>query len=272
MNIYKKTQTAQQNHFMLVFILHVFSLALFISNSGCKQGTRCSKQQITIFTAMGMKDVVQDICAVYEDSFQADIVFNFAGSGTLSKQIANGARCDIILLANKKWAFYLDSMGLILSGSYTELVKNTLMLVVPKRQTPIKIDFNDPDKFIKEFRGNLAMGNPAYVPAGMYAQEAIKNLKWENALQNRTIYTKDVRSALKLVEMNEAKAGIVYATDALLSDKISMAGHFPDSTHQPIIFVGAMHTSVNAKAKKLFRFFNGKTAANYWKKYGFTMI
>jgi molybdate transport system substrate-binding protein len=272
MKKYRTIQTAHKNHSMLVFILLVFSLALFIGNSGCKQGARCSKQQITIFTAMGMKNVVQDICAEYEDSFQVDIVLNFASSGTLSRQVANGAQCDIILLANKKWAFYLDSLRLIHSESYTELVQNTLMLVVPKSQTPINVDFNDPDKFINEFRGNLAMGNPAYVPAGMYAQEAIKNLKWDYALQNRTIYTKDVRSALKLVEMNEAKAGIVYATDALLSDKISMAGHFPDSTHQPIIFVGAMHTSGDAKAQKLFRFFRGRTAAKYWKKYGFTMI
>jgi ABC-type molybdate transport system substrate-binding protein len=33
-----------------------------------------------------------------------------------------------------------------------------------------------------------------------------------------------------------------------------------------------MHTSGDAKAQKLFRFFRERTAAKYWKKYGFTMI
>lgn len=265
LSISKSTLTLPVTH-CIVFV--IFTIVC----SGCKNESTEGRTQITVFTAMGMKNVVQEICEVYEDSFDVSITLNFASSGTLARQIANGAYCDIMLLANKKWALYLDRLGLIRSGSYKHIVRNDLVLVVPKNKDKIKTNVYTLENFIWEFSGNLAMGDPDYVPAGGYAKQAIKKLQWEKVLNNRIIYTKDVRSALKLVEINEAQAGVVYATDALLSKRVDIAGYFPDTTHQPIVFVGAIHHNGHSQSNSLYAFIRGERALKIWKKFGYKMI
>ena len=84
--------------------------------------------------------------------------------------------------------------------------------------------------------GRLAIGDPAHVPVGIYAEQALKKLGWWDKVAPRLARTADVRAALLLVERGEAPAGIVYATDAAVSKAVMVAGTFPASSHDPVAY------------------------------------
>ena len=69
----------------------------------------------------------------------------------------------------------------------------------------------------------LAMGDPDHVPAGIYGKQALTSLGIWPEIAPKTARTKDVRAALALVERGEAKFGLVYTTDAAISDKVKVA-------------------------------------------------
>ena len=75
--------------------------------------------------------------------------------------------------------------------------------------------------------GRLAVGDPAHVPAGIYAEQALKKLGVWRLSKPAWRPPEDVRGALLLVERGEAPAGIVYATDAAVSKKSPSRGCSP---------------------------------------------
>jgi molybdate transport system substrate-binding protein len=88
--------------------------------------------------------------------------------------------------------------------------------------------------------GRLAVGDPAHVPAGIYARQALETLGMWQAVQNRLAPADSVRSALLLVARGEAPAGIVYSTDARIDPHVAVAGIFPATSHDPIRYPVAM--------------------------------
>ena len=79
-----------------------------------------------------------------------------------------------------------------------------------------------------------------YKRQGQYSQQALTALGWWTALEPRLAAAADVRSALAFVERGECAAGIVYETDAKLSDKVEVLGVFPADTHSPVLYPAAL--------------------------------
>ena len=91
--------------------------------------------------------------------------------------------------------------------------------------------------------GRLATGDPAHVPVGIYAEQALKKLGLWDSVAPHLARTDDVRAALLLVERGEAPAGIVYATDAAVSKAVMVAGTFPANSHDPVSYPFAVTKS-----------------------------
>ena len=84
------------------------------------------------------------------------------------------------------------------------------------------------------------MNHPDHVPAGIYAKQALTTLgQWKN-LAPRLARADNVRAALSLVERGEAPLGIVYRTDAMISNGVKIIGTFPENSHTPITYPIAM--------------------------------
>lgn len=84
------------------------------------------------------------------------------------------------------------------------------------------------------------MGDPNHVPAGRYAKAALERLGVWRTVADRVAGAADVRRALALVARGEAPYGIVYATDALAEDRVTVAGVFPEDSHPPIHYTVAV--------------------------------
>ncbi len=128
------------------------------------------------------------------------------------------------------------------------MLANGLVLVAPAGAgLAVRFDAAEPAQALPGVR-RLAVADPGHVPAGRYAREALQALGWWEALQPLLIPARDVRAALRLVEIGEAGAGIVYATDAVRSGRVEVVAALPAQLHTPIHYPAALSAKSTAGA------------------------
>jgi molybdate transport system substrate-binding protein len=226
--------------------------------------------ELTISVAASVQDAMKQIQSAYEAAApEVVITFNFGSSGSLAQQVAQGAPTDVFLSASKKWMDDLEDQGLILAGSRQDLLQNSMVLIVPQDKTTVA-DFQD---LGTDAVGKIAMGEPESVPAGRYAKEVLTSLTLFDELQPKLVFGKDVRQVLSYVETGNVDAGLVYATDASLSDRVQVIATAAADSHSPIVYpIAVVQDSDNAAAAQAFvEFLSSDTAVDIFEQYGFAM-
>lgn len=158
----------------------------------------------------------------------------------------------------------------MLSSSRHNLLHNELVLIAPLNST-VKVRLHNSVDLPASFTGKLCTGEPAHVPVGQYAQQALSFYGWWPAIQSRLVGTEDVRTALAFVERGECALGIVYKTDALLSKKVQLIAHFPPESHSPIVYPGGLIKNASAEANSFWQFLQSRAAADIFIRYGFAV-
>ena len=118
-------------------------------------------------------------------------------------------------------------------------------------------------------RGRIALGDPASVPAGRYAQAALTALNAWSSVASRLIPADNVRTALNFVARGEAPLGIVYATDARAESRVRVVDVFPDSTHEPIRYPAAATATAGKDAAGFVAFLSSESARLLFDRAGF---
>jgi molybdenum ABC transporter, periplasmic molybdate-binding protein len=115
------------------------------------------------------------------------------------------------------------------------------------------------------------VGEPRSVPAGQYAEEVFKNLGILDQLKPKFVYGNTVRNVLGTVESGNADAGVIYATDAKISNKVKQAATAPNNLHSPIVYpIAVITASKNQPSARTYaQFLTGQKAQAIFKKYGF---
>jgi molybdate transport system substrate-binding protein len=227
-----------------------------------------ANSEITVSAAISLKDSLDEIGGLYEKAHPgAKISFNYGGSGTLQRQIEQGAPVDIFFAAAEKQMDDLQAKGLVDGGTRRDIVRNQLVLIAPASNTTIH-NFQDlTNSDVKV----LALGEPATVPAGMYARQTLEHLGLLAAVEKKAVLAKDVRAVLTYVETGNADAGIVYQTDAQGSQKVRIVVIAPADSHDPIIYPAAiLKGAKNASgAASFLTFLSSGDARGVFLKHGF---
>jgi len=246
----------------------VFVLGCGKVADGPKSG-QASSDSATAFVAASTRDAIREVADAFTKKHGSEVKLHAAAASKLAMQIVQGAPADLFLPANQEWADYVREKGLVQETRL--LLGNTLVLVVPKGN-PAGI--TRPADLTKLAVKRLALAGPS-VPVGNYGRQALKKLGlWDDLEKQKKVASgDDVRVTLTYVERGEAEAGIVYATDARVTDKVEVVYTFDPGTHDPIRYplvllkAGAAH-----KASRLFYEFLGTPgAAEIFKKHGFTL-
>ena len=230
---------------------------------------RAQSSDVLIFAAASLKNVIDDLAVPCRQATGVSYKSSYAASSTLAKQIAEGAPADIFISADLEWMDDVAKHSLIDAASRVNLLGNDLVLVAPKASTvTLKIA---PDFGLVAALGNgrLAMGDPAAVPAGVYAKAALRSLGVWDSVASHLAPAENVRAALLLVSRAEAPLGIVYRTDALADPTVRIVDVFPDASHPPIIYPAALTTRASAAARKVFDCLRGPAARAVFEKQGF---
>lgn len=243
------------------------STLLFTSTSFAKDTSY--KDEIMVFAAASLVDVLTEVSDSFELQYHIKIKSNPGSSGTLARQLEQGGSADVFISASRTWMNYVDSLGYMLKDYITEVAKNELVLITPINST---IKETTIDTFL-DFKsllgsGRLSMGDPAHVPAGKYAKEALDFYGWYESLKSKILPAKDVRSALMIVELGETPLGIVYKTDAMKSNKVKTIASFPQNSHKPIVYMAGVCRG-SSSGKLFFEYLNSTASKTIWLKYGF---
>ena len=228
-------------------------------------------EKVTVFAAASLTNALTDIGLQYEKEKTTKIVHSFAASSTLAKQIENGAPADIFIAADTKWMNYLQDKKLINTASRKEFLGNKLVLIAPKGRG-FNVKFDKSFDFSKSFDGRLCTGDIDSVPAGIYAKDSLIYLNWWDGIKTRIVGTQDVRGALAFVERGECAAGIVYETDAKISNKVEIVATFPEESHKPIVYPMAFVSNAKNVNNDYFSYLQSSNALDIFKKYGFNIL
>ena len=152
-----------------------------------------------MFAAASLSDALQDLARDYERRTGDVIVFNFAGSSLLARQIALGAPADLFLSADEE---KVRGLGRLVKRQAVVL-SNTLVIVS-------NASIDEPADLIGK---SVALAEE-HVPAGIYAREWLRRVGLWDRVAPKVIPTANVRGALAAVTSGNVDAAIVYATDA----------------------------------------------------------
>jgi len=264
------------NKWNLVFCTFVLFILIV---SGCSTKDKANKPggqkqevveeevELTVSAAASLQDALNEITENFtKDHPNVKINYNFGASGSLQQQISQGAPVDLFFSAAEDKFDLLVEEGLIEKENGIDLVGNEIVLVVPKEANLGIRTFEDLTKVER-----LSIGTPESVPAGKYAKETLEKLHVWTSVEEKVVYAKDVRQVLTYVETNNVDAGIVYKTDALISDKVEIVAMADENSHAPIIYpLGVIKNSSHAKeAQEFYEYLQNESSMTTLEKYGF---
>lgn len=225
-------------------------------------------KRIRVFAAASLTDVMSVLVKQYGQQAGVEVVPVYGGSGTLAKQLEQGASGDLFISADEKWMKYLQEKQLLQASTVKPWLSNRLVMITPQaKPLTIKADkVTDVDQLATNY---WCTGDTLSVPVGVYAKQSLTYLGWWEKLKKHVVSTQDVRATLSQVERDECDVGIVYASDAQASHKVNVAGEFPENSHVPIVYPIALLPQANAEAKAFYRYLQSAEAKSLLISYGF---
>lgn len=227
--------------------------------------------EIKVYAAASLTDALKKIATNYEKTSGDKLVFNFAASSTLARQIQEGAPADLFVSADEDQADRLQKAGLLLADTRVSLLSNLLVIVVP---TESKITIQSAEDLTGPAIKRIAMGEPNTVPIGVYSKKYLTSKGLWEKLEKKVIPTENVRAALAAVETWNVEVGFVYKTDALISKKVKIAYTVPaaDAPKVSYPFAVVKGTPELEKTKKFLAYLGTKDALAVFEKYGFIIL
>lgn len=255
----------KKSYLMKLGVIVLLSVLLVLAVSGCSnqnnqvnqnnnttsEGTANQEGTILVSAAASLSVVMDDIIAQFkEEHANIKVEVNYGSSGTLQKQIEQGAPADLFVSAGLKQMKALEEQQLLEAS--TSLLKNEIVVVGSK---DLHVDGDQTLTQLLETVNpkHIAIGEPDTVPAGQYAKQVLENEKLWDTWTKQYVYAKDVRQVLTYVEQGNAELGFVYLSDAVSSDEVKIVHHIDESLHDPITYpVAILKNSEQLEAAQLF--------------------
>lgn len=226
---------------------------------------------LTVSAAASLQEALEAIAPQFSAAHpNITIDYNFGASGALQQQIEQGAPADVFFSAAAQQMDALADKGLILPGSRQTLLTNTLLLIAP---TASQLNITTLSQLKSADISRFAVGEFRSVPAGQYAEQVFNKLALLNSLQSKFVFGNNVRAVLAAVESSNADLGLVYATDARLSDRIKVLATVPADAHSPIVYpIAVIKSTPHPEAAQTFtNFLTTETAQTTFQAFGFSL-
>lgn len=257
---------------IFAFLCGVFTTLVLVASLNWLTSTPVVAQANTtllVSAAASLQDALKEVQPLFQQTQpKIKVNYNFGASGALQQQIEQGAPADIFFSAATKQMNALQEKKLILPDTRRNLLTNRLGLIVPSNSN---LKINNFRQLTSNDVKRIAVGEFRSVPVGQYSEELLKNLKILEQVRPKLVFGNNVRNVLAAVESGNADAGIVYTTDAKLSDRVKVVATASENLHSPIVYpIAVISSSKNPdSAKEYIQFLTARQAISVFENYGF---
>lgn len=251
------------------FLLGLALCSGLFSRAISSQTPTSSDPTILISAAASLQEVLQTLDPIFDQRYpEIRVRYNFGSSGSLQKQIEQGAPVDLFISASPQQMDELEQAGLLQAESRRVLLKNRLVLIKPKHSVVPLSSLSD---LTSDEIKMISVGEFHSVPAGQYAAEVFHNLNLTARIQPKLVFASSVRGVLAAVESGNVDAGVVYASDALLSDQVEVSVLIDETLHSPIVYpIAILNDSRSVESAQVYlEFVTGDEAVSTFEAFGF---
>ena len=227
------------------------------------------RPEIVVYAAASLRDVLAELTPALEEASGARVVFNYAGSNDLARQILAADKADLFFSADEAWMDKVAEAGLADPATRRSLLSNRLVVIAP-RDSPLRIA--SAEDLARPAIARIALADPEAVPAGKYAKAWLeKKGVWGEAFRARVLSTADVRATLAAVASGNVDAGIVYKTDAAMSKDVrilyEVSGTDAPRVSYPLAVMA--HSAHPNEARAAAQWLSGSQAGAVFERFGF---
>ncbi len=222
----------------------------------------------TVAAAADLQFAFTEIGAGFEDRTGQKTIFTFGSTGTLAKQIENGAPIDLFAAAYVEVVEDLAEKGLLIPDTQQLYAVGRIVLASNKAAG---VEVQDLAGLLDPRVKRLAIANPDHAPYGLAAKEALVNADVWEGVQPKLIFGDNIRQTLQLIQTGNAEAGIVALSVANVPEITYQV--IDDRLHSPLRQgLAAVQGSPNEKAAREFiSYVNSPEGRSVMKKYGFVL-
>lgn len=253
-----------------ILVTAALTLALVVSTAGSRPfaASPAPDRSLVVSAAVSLSEVLEALRPGLERRIGAPISLNFAGSNSLARQVMAGAPVDVFISADEDQMRAVEAAGRIAQETRVNLLANRLVIITaPGGASRVR----SPRDLLSSSVRRIAMGDPAAVPAGVYARRYFEALGLWATLQPKIVPGTSVRAALTAIDAGEADAAIVYATDARVARRAVIAYEVPLDDAPPIVYPAAVVVDAPhpAEARALLRALQEPAALAAFERHGF---
>lgn len=253
-------------HFRILAGWVVFATVLLAANSSARA------DDVTVFAAASLRTALDEIGDAFERDTGHRLTRVYAGTPILARQIAQGAPADVFIAANIDWMDWLEAQGRVVSDTRRDLAGNQLVVIAHGADLSPWNELGA-EAWVDILDGRpLAMALVDAVPAGLYGRAALGSLGLWDEVGGHVVQTDNVRAALALVALGEARLGIVYRSDARAEPRVSILGVFPEDSHPRIRYPAARVAGrEHAASEALLDYLQSAAAREILRRQGFVV-
>ncbi|MEO8196028.1 MAG: molybdate ABC transporter substrate-binding protein [Thermoanaerobaculia bacterium] len=248
----------------------IFALlsGLFVVFHGSSALRAAEPVEVQVYAAASLREVLEELTPAVERATGTRLVFNLGASNDLARQIIAANKADVFFSADEGWMERVAEAGLVDAGSRRSPLSNQLVVVVPADSS---LPIHSAQDLASPAVRRLALANPEAVPAGKYARAWLEASGQWQAVAGRVVPALDVRAALAAVESGAVEAGIVYRTDAALSQRVRVVYAVPEGAAPRIAYaLAALGERPNLEvARAVVVWLGGPEAAPVFERFGF---
>lgn len=239
-----------------------------LAPSGGGPGPAPSTPPVLVSAAVSLTEALSECGAAFTAATGIPLQLNFGASNVLARQIVRGAPVDVFVSADEAQMEYAAGAGAIEPDSLVVIASNELVIVVTGRDAP---RWSSPMRLLDPSIKSLAIGDPAAVPAGVYARQWLERIGLWDRVQPRLVPAASVRGALSAVSSGAADAGIVYRTDVPSVSGTRVVLSVTGEAAPIILYPAAMvrHSRNAATARRFLAFLRGAAAQRILAQRGF---
>ncbi len=224
-------------------------------------------EELVVLAASSLQDVLPMVARAWRTAGGVPVRFSFDATSRLAPQILRGAPADVFVSADDVWMRWLEERGGVEGASIRPVATNQLVFVVPRGTSDPP---EDPGSIAGADFSRIALAGEN-VPAGRYARAALESSGVWSSVEPRVVRGGSVRGTLEWVARAEVDGGIVYRSDALAEDRVTLAFAFEGADYPAPTYPGAVTARAEHReaAEAFLDFMGGEAAAAVFSALGF---